>query len=67
MEEMFAQTSTRWAPWKVIDGNNKKAGRIAALTHIVEALEAAVPMTPPDLDPAVAKLAGKAFGYKPKD
>jgi polyphosphate kinase 2 (PPK2 family) len=40
MEEMFQQTDTRWAPWKVIDGNNKKAARIAALTHIVETLEA---------------------------
>lgn len=67
IEDMFAQTNTRWAPWKVIDGNNKKAARIAALTHIAEALEAMVPMTPPDLDPAVVKLAGKAFGYKPKD
>jgi len=66
MDEMFAQTNTRWAPWKVIDGNNKKAARIAALTHIAEALEAIVPMTPPDLDPAMVKLAGKAFGYKPK-
>lgn len=66
MEEMFAMTDTRWAPWTVIDGNNKKAGRIAAMTHIAEALEAKVPMTPPDIDPAVVKLAGKAFGYKPK-
>ena len=66
MTDMFQQTDTRWAPWKVIDGNNKKAGRIAALTYIAEALERAVPMIPPDLDPAVAKLAGKAFGYKPK-
>ena len=66
MDEMFAQTNTRWAPWKVIDGNNKKAARIAALNHIAEALEAVVPMTPPDLDPAVVKLAAKAFGYKPE-
>ncbi|MBJ7438764.1 MAG: polyphosphate kinase [Sphingopyxis sp.] len=66
MDEMFAQTNTRWAPWKVIDGNNKKSARIAALTHVVEALEAVVPMTPPDLDPAVVKLAVKAFGYKPE-
>jgi len=67
MEEMFEQTHTRWAPWKVIDGNNKKAARIAALTYIIEVLEAAVPMTPPDLDPAVVKLADKAFGFSPKD
>jgi polyphosphate kinase 2 (PPK2 family) len=66
IDEMFAQTNTRWAPWKVIDGNNKKAARIAALTHIAETLEAIVPMTPPELDPAVVKLAGKAFGYKPE-
>ncbi|MCW5645741.1 MAG: polyphosphate kinase [Sphingopyxis sp.] len=66
LDEMFAQTDTRWAPWTVIDGNNKKAARIAALAHVADALEAMVPMTPPDLDPAVAKLAGKAFGYKPK-
>lgn len=66
LDEMFAQTDTRWAPWKVIDGNNKKAARIAALTHVAEVLEAIVPMTPPDIDPAVVKLAGKAFGYKPK-
>jgi polyphosphate kinase 2 (PPK2 family) len=66
IDEMFAQTNTRWAPWKVIDGNNKKAARIAALTHIAETLEAIVPMTPPDLDPAVVKLAGKAFGYTPE-
>src|SRR3546814_2527403 len=31
IEEMFAQTNTRWAPWKVIDGNHKKTARIAAL------------------------------------
>lgn len=66
IDEMFAQTNTRWAPWKVIDGNNKKAARIAALTHIAETLEAIVPMTPPELDPAVVKLAGKAFGYRPE-
>ena len=67
IDEMFAQTNTRWAPWKVIDGNNKKAARVAALTHIADALEAMVPMTPPDLDSAVVKLAGKAFGFKPAD
>lgn len=67
MHDMFEQTDTRWAPWKVIDGNNKKAARIAALTHIADRLEALVPMTPPDRDPAVVKLAHKAFGYTPKD
>lgn len=62
MDEMFAQTDTRWAPWKVIDGNNKKAARIAALSWIVDRLERAVPMTPPPADPAVVALAKAAFG-----
>ena len=35
--------------------------------YIVETLESAVPMTPSDRDPAVVKLAAKAFGYKPID
>src|SRR3954467_5268215 len=49
-EEMFARTETRWAPWTVIDGGDKKAARIATLKTLAEALEAAVPMDPPKLD-----------------
>ncbi len=67
MHDMFARTDTRWAPWHVIDGNDRKAGRIAALTAIVKALEAHVPMEPPPIDPAVAELARGAFGYRPKE
>ncbi len=61
MADMFKQTDTRWAPWSVIDGNNKKAARIAALTRVADALEAAVPMTPPDADPEFETLARKAL------
>lgn len=60
--EMFRRTDTRWGPWQVIDGNNKKAGRIAALKHIAARLEAAVPMDPPRLDPELEKVARKALG-----
>ncbi|HEX5182969.1 MAG TPA: polyphosphate kinase [Allosphingosinicella sp.] len=61
-EEMFARTDTRWAPWTAIDGNNKKAARIAALTAIADALEAAVSMEPPPIDPDIEKLARQTFG-----
>lgn len=64
MEDMFKQTDTRWAPWKVIDGNNKKAARIAAMTYVAEQLEAALPDDLPEADPELVKLAEKAFGYK---
>lgn len=66
MQEMFARTDTRWAPWAVIDGNHRKAARIAALTRVAEALERHVPMVAPDRDPEVEALARQAFGYRPK-
>jgi ribosomal protein L13 len=61
---MFHRTDTRWAPWTVIDGNNRKAGRIAALEAIADALEKHVPMKPPEVEAEVVKLAKDAFGYK---
>jgi polyphosphate kinase 2 (PPK2 family) len=64
MHDMFKHCDTRWAPWKVIDGNNRKAARIAALTYIAETLEKKVPMDMPEADPEVVKLAKDAFGYK---
>jgi len=59
MAEMFRRTDTRWAPWIAVDGNDKKAARIAALTAIADRLEAHVDMTPPPLDPEVEKIAAK--------
>ena len=67
MHDMFRHTNTRWAPWTIIDGNNRKAARIAAMTAIVEHLEAQVPMHMPEADPEVVALAKQAFGYKAKD
>ncbi len=62
MHDMFARTDTGGAPWLAIDGNNKKAARIAALTAIADRLEAAVPMDPPPLDPEVEHAAREALG-----
>ena len=61
MAEMFRRTDTRWAPWIAIDGNDKQAARIAALTAIAKRLEANVPMDPPPIDPELEKLALKAL------
>lgn len=62
LAEMFAHNDTHWAPWHVIDGNDKKAARIAVLTTIAESLEAAVPLTALKIAPATAELARRAFG-----
>ena len=66
MHEMFKRTDTRWAPWHVIDGNDRKSGGMAALTAVADALEKHVPMDMPEPDPAIVELAHEAFGYKPK-
>lgn len=66
MAEMFARTDRLHTPWFVVDGNDKKAARIAALTHIADRLEAAVDMHPPVLDPEIALIAREAIGWKPK-
>ena len=65
--DMFRETHTRWAPWAVFDGNNKKPARIAVMNHIAEQLEAEVPDGFPDADAELVKLANKAFGYKLQD
>jgi polyphosphate kinase 2 (PPK2 family) len=59
---MLAETDTARAPWHVIDGNNKKAARIAALSVVANALERAVPDEPPAALPEVEALARAAFG-----
>lgn len=61
MRDMFEHTDTKRAPWIVIDGNHKKAARIAALTAIADRLETEVSMDPPELDPAVINAAKKAL------
>jgi AMP-polyphosphate phosphotransferase len=61
---MFERTDTRWAPWKVIDANDKKAARIAVLTYVADRLEAAVDMTPLEADPDIVALAAEAIAYK---
>lgn len=64
--DMFERTDTRWAPWTVVDGNNKKAARMAALGKIADVLERNVSMEPPVADPEVVGLARAAFGYEPE-
>jgi AMP-polyphosphate phosphotransferase len=61
-QQMFERTDTRWAPWIVIDGNNKKAARIAFLTSIANALEKQVPMKALPADTDVLALAEAALG-----
>lgn len=60
--DMFDRTDTRWAPWIVIDGNNKKSARIAVMTAVADALEKQVDMNPLLADPEIVALAEAALG-----
>jgi AMP-polyphosphate phosphotransferase len=62
MHDMFERTDTHLAPWHVVDGNDKKSARIAALTYIADRLEKKVPMEPRAIDPTIEVLARNAFG-----
>jgi polyphosphate kinase 2 (PPK2 family) len=57
LKDMFAATDTRWAPWTAIDGNDKKAARIAALSRVAEVLEKALPKGPPPVTEDMERLA----------
>lgn len=47
LHDLFEQTDTRWAPWRLIDGNDKRAARIATLTVLADAMTKAIPAEPP--------------------
>ncbi len=57
LADMFRETDTRWGPWTAIDGNNKKAARIAALQAVTDALSGHVPAHPPKERPETEQLA----------
>jgi len=47
LHDLFAQTDTRWAPWRVVDANDAQAARVAALTILADAFDKAIPSAPP--------------------
>ena len=67
IRDMFDHTDTRWAPWRAIDGNDKKAARIAALTAVADAMAAALPSAPPPLSPEMEQLAQQMLQGRERD
>ncbi len=57
IDEMFAKTSTKDAPWLAIPANDKKYARIAAIEAIVKRLSKGVDLSPPTLDDSVLEAA----------
>ena len=49
LEELRANTDTRWSPWRTIDGDDEEQAALAALEAIAEAWSRAMPSEPPRL------------------
>ena len=52
LEELRANTDTRWSPWRTIDADDDEQGASSALQAIVEAWAKALPAKAPRLAPA---------------
>lgn len=56
--DLFERTDTRWAPWTLIDANDRELAERAALTAVAEALEKALPNEPPPIETSAAPDTG---------
>jgi polyphosphate kinase 2 (PPK2 family) len=59
IDEMFARTSTKAAPWQVISGDHKWFARVTAVETAVEMLGKGLELGPPPVDKSVEKAARK--------
>jgi len=67
VEEMVRRTSTARAPWTALSSEQKKAGRIKALSTIVEALSDGVDLSPRPLDLGLLEQAQSHLGIDPRE
>jgi polyphosphate kinase 2 (PPK2 family) len=49
LDELRANTDTRWSPWRTIDGDDEQQAALAALEAVAEAWSGAMPAEPPQL------------------
>jgi polyphosphate kinase 2 (PPK2 family) len=49
LDELRANTDTRWSPWRTIDGDDEGQAALSALEAVAEAWSKAIPAEPPKL------------------
>jgi polyphosphate kinase 2 (PPK2 family) len=49
LEQLRANTDTRWSPWRTIDGDDEQQAAVATLEAIADAWSKAMPSGPPQL------------------
>ena len=67
IEDMMAQTATKYAPWHLIPANDKPFARIAALRILADRLGEDVNLDPRPIDPDLLEQAKRALGLSASD
>jgi AMP-polyphosphate phosphotransferase len=67
IEEMMAETSTKYAPWHLIPANDKPFSRVEALRIIADRLGRGVELEPRPIDPALLEEAKRSLGLTAAD
>jgi polyphosphate kinase 2 (PPK2 family) len=67
IEEMFARTDSKGAPWHIIPSDHKAAARVEALRIIVEKLAAGIDTDEIPIDPKILDLAERYLSNKKAD
>ena len=62
LEDMFEKTSTKAAPWHIVDAGDKNAARIAGLSIVTKRLARGVKLDEPALDESLRSAAEAALG-----
>ena len=62
-DEMFAATNTEFAPWHIVDSNDKKRARLNIISHLLEQ----IPYDSPTREPVVLPAREKRRGYREPD
>jgi polyphosphate kinase len=62
-DEMFAATSTEFAPWHVADSNDKKRARLNIISHLLDQ----IPYDSPPREPVSLPAREKQSGYREPD
>jgi len=64
VEEMLPRTTTKHAPWHVIDAEYKWAAHVRIFTILAETLAKVVDLAPPEIDDELRRLAEETLGIQ---
>lgn len=68
VDDMFAQTHKKRAPWLLVDGRHKWRARIHVLEYLCDQLSRHLEVEPPTMDPAILNAARHTLGLEiPED